>query len=254
MPVVSAIKPKHIYNVNIQRLHHSKLKLKAITHQPLPSKIDLRPSMPDVYNQGQLGSCTANALCAAVGFIVKGFTGSRLFVYYNERRMENTISDDEGAYLCDGVKTLEKYGVCAESDWPYDVEKFAIKPPEFCYINATQHLVLSSANVDTDLYSMKHALANGFPFVVGISIYGPFESEEVGLTGKVPMPQPKDESLGGHAVLVCGYNDETQEFIVRNSWGPDWGDKGYFYLPYAYLANPSWSSDMWTITAVSNTV
>jgi C1A family cysteine protease len=254
MSVVSATKPKHIYNVKIQRLNPSKLKLKAITRQPLPSKVDLRPSMPDVYNQGELGSCTANALCAAVGFIVKGFTGSRLFVYYNERRMENTIPDDEGAYLCDGVKTLEKYGVCAESDWPYVIKKFAVKPPEFCYINASQHLVLSSSNVDTDLYSMKHALANGFPFVVGISIYTSFESDEVGTTGKVPMPKSNDESLGGHAVLVCGYDDETQMFIVRNSWGPDWGDKGYFYLPYKYLTNPALSSDMWTITAVSNTV
>ena len=137
MPDVSSYKPKHIYNVNIQRLHSSKLKLKAITpHVDLPSKVDHRPNMPDVYDQGQLGSCTANALCGAVGFIIKGFTGSRLFVYYNERKLEHTIPDDEGAMLSDGVLTLEKYGVCSEDDWPYEIEKFAVKPTANCYTNA----------------------------------------------------------------------------------------------------------------------
>jgi C1A family cysteine protease len=103
-------------------------------------------------------------------------------------------------------------------------------------------------NIQNDMNSMKQCLHSGFPFVVAIAIYPAFESIEVTTTGIVPMPTDEEESLGGHAVLVCGYDDLTQQWIVRNSWGESWGENGYFYLPYKYLLDSSLATDLWCIT------
>ena len=136
--------------------------------------------------------------------------------------------------------------------WPYKINKFAIAPPQQCYINARRFKADEVQNIRQDMNSMCTSLANGFPFVVGFMVYNSFESNSVARTGMVPMPTPADRPLGGHAVLVCGYDDTRQLWIVRNSWGASWGDKGYFYLPYDYLTNPDLSSDLWNITS-SNT-
>ena len=206
--------------------------------------------MPPVYDQGQLGSCTANALCAAVQYAVPAVYGSRLFVYYNERKLENDIPDDAGATLTDGVLCLERYGVCMDSDWPYDVSKFATAPPAACYAAAAKHRVAMAYRVPPDAAAMKRVLASGFPFVTGIAVYASFESAAVACTGVVSMPSVStgETCLGGHAVLCVGYDDARGRWIMRNSWGSRWGDRGYFYLPYAYLLTPSLASDMWAIT------
>jgi hypothetical protein len=218
----------------------------------LPAKVDLRPKMPSVYDQGNLGSCTANALCAAYAYASNKFSGSRLFLYYNERVMIKTVNQDSGAYLYDGVACLKKHGVCSEAKWPYIISMFAVKPPAQCYTDALKHTVVVAQNIYNDLTSMKQALSLGFPFVVGIAIFKSFESPVVSKTGNVPMPKANEQLLGGHAVLVCGYDDTKKVFIVQNSWGTSWGAKGYFYLPYAYLTNPKYSSDLWNITVVKN--
>lgn len=250
---MTSITPKHIYNCNITRLPPASLKMKRMVLRatPIPPSVDLRPKMSPPYDQGALGSCTANALCGAFEYSVPTYMGSRLFLYYNERMLENTIPDDQGAFLSDGIKCMERYGICPETQWPYVISQFAVKPPVECYTEALKYHVVSSSNIPCTLGGMKHSLADGFPFVVGIKIYASFESAEVARTGIVPMPKPNEDCFGGHAVLVCGYDDAKQMFIVRNSWGPYWGDCGYFYLPYNYLSNPSYSSDMWNITAVN---
>jgi len=240
------------YNCLITRVDPAQLNIKSFDVKVTPANIDLRPQMPPVYDQGQLGSCTANALCAAFAYETQNVDmGSRLFVYYNERMLEHTIPQDAGALLSDGVKTLEKYGVCPETEWPYVISKFAIKPIAKCYTDALAHHVVSALNIQNTLSAMKQSLTAGHPFVVGIAVYDSFESNQVALTGIVPMPNVNTESLlGGHAVLVVGYDDSHQWFIVRNSWGINWGAKGYFYLPYAYLTNSNLTSDLWNITAV----
>jgi C1A family cysteine protease len=176
--------------------------------------------------------------------------GSRLFIYYNERKIEGTIEEDADAQLHDCIDTLKIYGVCPESDWPYDVTKFAQTPPLTCYSDALKHHVINAYNINNDINSMKNCLASGYPFVVGISIYESFETQEVAKTGIVPMPIQKEECLGGHTVLVCGYDDATHHWILRNSWGTEWGDNGYFYLPYVYLLDSSLCSDLWYISRV----
>jgi C1A family cysteine protease len=244
------------YNLKIKRMPNEKLMFNPLlSKENIPDSVDLREvsSMPPVYDQGKIGSCTANALCSAFAFEHPGFLGSRLFLYYNERVLDNNISSDSGATLADGIKTLTTHGLCPESDWPYDETKFATKPPDSAYVEALNHKTVKVYNVPYNLSDMQATLASGIPFVVGIKIFSSFESPSVAKTGIVSMPKrkKKDKFLGGHAVLVCGYNNATQMWTLKNSWGPSWGDKGYFYLPYKYLLKPKLSADFWAIEAVT---
>ena len=240
-----------IYNCKITHLPPHMLNVKIIPPVPTqPANVDLRSKMPPVYDMGKLGSSTANALCAAFEYINPGFMGSRLFLYYNERMLEKTIPDDVDTMLCNGVKCMQKYGVCHESEWPYNISKVDMKPLGKCYVDKSVHKAVAASNIAFNLTSMKNALASGFPFVVAIAVYSSFESVTVAQTGIVPMPTAGEALLGGHAVLVVGYNDADQQFIVRNSWGADWGDKGFFYLPYAYITDPYMVSELWNIANV----
>ena len=241
--------PKRLYNLIINKSESDSLEKFSIINKRLPQKVDLRNKFPPIYDQGSLGSCTANALCGLIQYLQPEFQGSRLFLYYNERKLENDISDDSGATLTSGIKSLLKHGICLESNWPYIINKFAVKPDDICYIEALEHQALKVKSINETLQTMKSSLANGNPFVVGILIYESFEYINVSRKGKVPMPKiNKEQILGGHAIVCVGYNNITKEWIMRNSWGNSWGDNGYFYLPYNYLLNPNLASDMWTIT------
>ena len=219
----------------------------------LPSKKDLRSGCPPVYDQGQLGSCTANALSAALQFEqkkqgIKFFMPSRLFIYYNERAIEGSVSSDSGAQIRDGIKSIASQGFCPETEWPYQIQKFADKPTGQCYKDASGDLAVGYQRlVSTNLNQLKGCLASGYPFVFGFTVYDSFESDEVAQTGVLNLPGPKEAVAGGHAVMGVGYDDSTQRFTVRNSWGADWGMKGYFTIPYAYLTNSNLADDFWTI-------
>lgn len=222
----------------------------------LPSKIDLTSKCPPVYNQGQIGSCTANALSGAFEFDRKkqklqDFMPSRLFLYYNERALQNTVNSDSGAFIRDGIKTLNVNGICPEKEWPYDVSKFAQKPPQKCYTDALKCNIKSYQKLNnTNLSQLQSCLSEGFPFVFGFTVYESFESQQVAKTGMVPMPSTKEKVVGGHAVMAVGYDDSKQVVIVRNSWGKDWGVKGYFYMPYGYITSSHLCDDFWTIRIV----
>jgi C1A family cysteine protease len=279
---------ERIYNLSLKRLDESELEYGATSRDcvdgidwtitSLPSQVDLRNRMPPVVNQGGIGSCTANALAAVYSHrayqrdTVAGkpnlqyYIGSRLFLYYNERDVNPyTTGDtnrDSGCTLVAGVNSLKSKGICDETLWPYvdNGAKYKQKPTPNCYVAGLQHIVTQSYNVVQTIDSMKQTLAAGNPFVVGIAIYNSFESDKkvtgdpskgIKGTGMIPMPNPLTEQLlGGHAIACVGYDDQKQVWIMRNSWGTEWGDQGHFYLPYAYLTDPSLSSDMWIITAV----
>jgi len=223
----------------------------AAPPKKLPRAVDLRPGCSAVENQGQLGSCTANALVGSLEFLEikagKPATDlSRLFVYYNERSLEGTVAEDSGAQLRDGIKVLAGKGACPEKEWPYVIGKFAVKPPAPCYRDGLKHQITSYHRILT-LQEMKNCLAEGYPFVFGFTVYESFESPAVAKTGELNLPAPKERSLGGHAVMAVGYDDATNRFLIRNSWGADWGLKGYFTMPYDYLDNRNLSDDLWTI-------
>jgi C1A family cysteine protease len=221
----------------------------------LPTSVDLRSECPPVYDQGQLGSCTANAIAGAMEFDqikqgASGFVPSRLFIYYNERAIEGTIPQDAGAQIRDGVKSVATLGAPNETDWPYDVAQFAHKPPPTAYTDAMQDVVTSYARVARDTTQMRGCLADGFPFVLGFTVYESFESQAVADSGILNMPASGEKVLGGHAVVAVGYDDSKRSFIIRNSWGSNWGLKGYFWMPYEYLQNDHLSSDFWTLRSV----
>ncbi len=222
----------------------------------LPPRIDLRPQCPPVYDQGQLGSCTANAIAAAIEFDLmkqkmSDFVPSRLFIYYNERVMEHTVDSDSGAQIRDGIKSVGKQGDCPEPEWPYVIAKFRKEPPARCYRDAVKHTAVLYQRLTPIANQLKGCLASGYPFVFGFTVYESFETAQVARTGHAPMPQPGEQVLGGHAVMAVGYDDAKQWFIIRNSWGARWGLRGYFTMPCAYLTDPNLADDFWTIRVVS---
>jgi C1A family cysteine protease len=222
----------------------------------LPAKADLRAQCPPVYDQGQLGSCTANAIAGAIQFdrlkqqLTPDFTPSRLFIYYNERAIEHSTASDSGAQIRDGIKSVAKQGDCPETEWPYVIAKFKTKPSAACYADARKYKVVLYQRMAQTLSQLKCCLASGYPFVFGFTVYESFESASVAKTGHATLPRSGDAVIGGHAVAGVGYDDAKQWFIVRNSWGAGWGMKGYFTLPYAYVTDSSLASDFWTIRVV----
>ncbi len=240
--------------------------------QALPPKFDLTVADPRVdfpiYDQGDIGSCTANALAAAVEFDrlksnqSPDFVPSRLFLYYNERQIENTVSNDSGAYLRDGMKTLAQAGICPESSWTYDAtpalyeggpfpvgSKPATQPPQSAYDDATNYTITSYQSLQQTLSQLQGALVSGFPFVFGFSVFDSWANNEATI---IPLPSDSDSQVGGHAVLVVGYDNATGLFKFRNSWGDQAGQQGYFYIPYAYVIDATLASDFWVINAVKS--
>jgi C1A family cysteine protease len=230
----------------------------------LPSSADLRPQCPPIYDQGQVGSCTANAIAAAHQFaqMKEGlpapspFAPSRFFIYYNERAIEGTVSSDSGAQIRDGMKSIAQQGVCPESEWPYNPAAFPNnpqlleKPSQQAYTDAANYEAIQYQSLTPVLTQLKGCLASGYPFVFGFTVYESFESPAVASSGQVPMPKHSEQTIGGHAVVAVGYDDTTQHFIVRNSWGTGWGIGGYCMMPYLYLTNAHLASDFWTLQQV----
>lgn len=237
---------------NIDLTLESSETLLTLNHSTIKNtkNIDLRNKFGAVFDQGKLGSCSANALCAIFDYDLTNFVGSRLFLYYNERKLENDIAHDIGAPLSYGIESIKKYGICSESDWCYDISKFAIQPPPYCYINAKKYYDIDALNVNNDINTIKTCLIHNEPIALGIQIYNSFESINVRKTGLVSMPSSNDILLGGHAVVLCGFDDNKKHFILRNSWGVNWGDKGYFYLPYNYILDNNLACQFWIIRKI----
>ncbi|MFS1538530.1 MAG: C1 family peptidase [Candidatus Phlomobacter fragariae] len=252
---------------DIRDIHY--LPNETLIHR-LPPAVDLTPSFP-VYNQGRIGSCTANALAGAVQYErlahkeTPNFTPSRLFIYYNERVIEGSVDYDAGAMLRDGIKALHKAGVCPENEWPYDdappvqdggefpASSLAKKKPNAsCYQEAVKYVITRYERIHQDITHLKTCLADGYPFVFGFTIYDSWLNNKQPPATHIPLPGQDDKPIGGHAVLCVGYDDRTQLFRIRNSWGDGVGDKGYFFMPYDYMTHRQLASDFWVIYTVKN--
>jgi len=216
--------------------------------QTIPASVSIDNYRTFIYNQGNLGSCTANAFCGAyrVMCIIQkkntSFIPSRLFFYYKERLVENDVAHDSGADIIDGLKYTKYYGVCSELLWPYVESKFAIKPPVTCDINALQNKIVNYSIIKIDknlLNNIKQLINNKSPVMIAILVYTSFFSNDTIYKGIVTIPNKKTEQLlGGHEMYLTGYNDNTKLFICVNSWGKSWGNNGICYIPYDYLTDP----------------
>lgn len=217
----------------------------------LPERVDLRPLFPEApWDQGEMGSCIFQAIAAAMQYqqARQGFPvwmPSRLFMYWNVRQIEGTGSEDAGGQIRNGIKTLNRDGACYEALWPYDAAHFAPKPDPACYEVAENHQSLKYARVPQWPDHIRRALADGYPVIFGATLYRSFESELVAATGDVPYPGRLETPVGGHAMLAVGY--EGEQVLVRNSWGPGWGDGGHARFPMDYLASTNLADDLWII-------
>lgn len=245
------------------------------SQEDLPSQVDLRPFMAPVENQASANSCTANAVVGGYEYIMnrvgKSVDFSRLFVYYNARKeglqyFGGDTIQDQGSSITLALEMLQQQGVCYESTWPYKVREngkvnaINDEPSGESYEEAEELLSRPRfqweppEQVPSDLYTMKHCLAEGYPFIFGLRLFKSFD--QAGAKGRVPMPDVEGdegrESHGNHAMLCVGYKDNAQMFIVRNSWGDDWGDGGYCYIPYDYMTNPELCFDLWKIKGTTD--
>ena len=239
-----------------------KLKLAPLTAK-LPARVDLTESgaFPPAYDQGDLGSCVANAIAGAIEYAMRKrpddprvadfleddrkFTPSRLFIYYGAREIIGLTHEDSGCHIRDGMKVVYNLGAPRETGWKYDEAKFANRPPKRVYRSAPFHKITSYRSVDVDVFAVKQALAEGLPVIFGVAVfYSFFENAN----GDIPMPALNEPMLGGHAMLIVGYDDTTQRFKFRNSWGASWGRDGYGTIPYAYVGNRGLGADYWVLT------
>ena len=227
-----------------------------LTNTEQSNIVDLRQYCSSIEDQGNLGSCTGNAIAGAIELLHKRQNRtldiSRLFIYYYERLFIGTVNYDSGAYIRDGIKACYTYGAPTENLWPYNISKFRTAPPKTALIDAAKRKVTSYQRA-TDFNAVIDAITSGYPVTIGFNVYSSFDSPVVARTGIMPYPNTKKERLlGGHAVLLVGYNKNNNTFIARNSWGTNWGDNGYFYMPFQVIQNTSMSSDFWVIKSISN--
>ena len=222
---------------------------------PIPQDVDLRDRCPPIFDQQSLGSCTAQALAFALQYNEQQDhqacteIPSRLFIYYCERAKDGTINEDAGSSLRTGIKCVNKTGAPPESLWPYDEDHFSDKPPIEAWAAARYYRAIRYARVGQAKSLMLQCLGQGLPFICGIPVYESFESDDVRASGMVPMPGDDEAMVGGHAVSIVGFRSADKTWIGRNSWGRAWGDRGYFYLPEAYLL--TLGRDFWVVRKVT---
>lgn len=228
----------------------------AILFSEMPSEVDQRSLCAPVGDQGRVGSCTGFMGTRLLGFDrnkqkLDPFTYSELYLYYKTRLKEGTASVDGGATIKDTIQTAIKIGVCSEDLWPYVEGNVTKKPPKACDQSAIQHHGITYMRVPQNLLHMKSVIYAGGAIGVGISVYESFESDEATKTGDIPMPQMGEQLLGGHAILLVGFDSARSVFYFQNSWGTSWGNQGGFgTLPFAYLERHDLAADFWTIQTV----
>ena len=238
----------------------------------IPSKMDLRDWCPDIVDQGQLGSCTANAAAGLLAYFENKAFGkyidpSRLFLYKATRNLMKETGDT-GAYIRTVMSAMILFGAPPEEYWPYtdQTPDFDVEPTAFCYSFAESYKTINYLRLnppltpkDTLLNSIKTNLAASLPSEFGFTVYNSIRQAK---DGQIPFPCKGEKVLGGHAILAVGYDDKltiknpgcdnetTGALLIRNSWGTDWGDKGYGWLPYEYVLK-GLAVDWWTLIKAS---
>lgn len=216
---------------------------------PAPSQgvVDLRPSFSAIKNQGRQGACLAFAFSAIAEYALKTqykktIDFSEAFLYYETRKSAGCTSEDAGSSLSDASNVLLCEGICLESFMPYDEYDYTTPPSSLAFNNAQNYKVEGIYLIKNDLDALRTALSNGYPVVISTVIFSSFGS---GKNGVIPMPQKREiqnyrhsgRAHGFHSMVIVGYDDAKQCFIVRNSWGNSFGENGYCYMPYDYITD-----------------
>jgi C1A family cysteine protease len=223
----------------------------------LPPLVDLSNLLPPCFDQGQLSSCTGNATAAAIQFDEikqKGIIPeqapipSRLFIYYTGRVLEGSQDADNGCCIRDIVKAVNITGFPPEALWDYVESNVDVEPPRIAYSVAIEHCIKVYKNVNQTIQDLKICLVSGYPIIFGMQVFPSIAEAET--SGILPMPKEGEFAEGGHCVLIVGYDDSKQAFLVRNSWGTQWGQNGYFWASYSYILNPNLCSDFTCINSI----
>lgn len=223
------------------------------TNPVTPTVMDLKEYCLPIESQENSVSCTSEAIASAIELLNRknniSDSISRLFINYHERLTKNY---NLGASIRDGLKSAYKYGTPLEKFWPYNINKLNDKPNIPAMADSLKRkITLYEKILDHD--GCIDCITNGYPVIAGFHVYSSFEKSNLHETGLMPYPDTSSEQrLGGHAVLLVGYDKINQLYIARNNRGSDWGDNGYFYMPFDVIRNPQMSGDFWAIKSVSN--
>lgn len=224
--------------------------------QVLPASVDLRKNFSDIKSQGTQGACSAFSSVSVIEYFLATILNkqtdlSEAFVYYNARVIRGETEVDEGASFKDIIEAIRDKGVCLEELCPYDQKVFNEEPTENAYSEAENRKITEAKNVRLKVDDVKSALAQGFPVIISAKAFG---SYLVNRNGVLRTPTPSeldDDTQENHAMVICGYIDKEGFFIVRNSWGKDFGDKGYCYLPYEYFRTPKAINQAYVVTGIN---
>jgi hypothetical protein len=227
----------------------------SLTRQDsIPAKMDLRQWCSPVENQLHVGSCAANAVVGALEYHQRKARApqmdlSRLFVYYNARKLAGKEGEDCGTLMSHVMASVMAFGACEEKLWPYIETKWPERPPEDCYENALMYEAVQYARVPLGTACLV-TVASGLPIVFGTSLPSEYY-EAASQKGIVPIPgESAPEPGGGHAMLIVGYDVAAETWLVRNSWGAEFADGGYFRIPFKTMQAYSHPDYFWTFGAI----
>ena len=253
-----------IFSVNGKRINASGYIPSAINpndefykyiDKPISKSVDLTKYFSKVKDQGQMLSCTAFPVSAVYEFAAKQNSKnvdiSELFIYYNTRELRGNITEDTGATLLETINSVKEKGACYTENHPYAIDALSNKPSEIAYTEAQHQVVEKACRVNISEKDFKYAIANGHPVIIGLKLFKSFYPKDI--TGVIPFPSDNEaeyENYGNHALLVVGYNDEEKLFKLRNSWGENFGESGYCYAPYDYIANSEYCLEAFIISNI----
>lgn len=229
-----------VYRLDVQ---HDEVRFDE-TYQPTAvseKSVDLRDHFTKVKDQGQVGACTVFAVAAIYEYILKrngqgDADLSESFVYYNVRHADGKELDDTGSSFQDVIRSIGEQGICTEPLHPFSLPLSREPSPE-AYQDAKKRRITKALNVNVREEDIKSAIQEGYPVAVSLKIFDSFNSTR-GFVERPTADETAAADYGYHAMVVVGYTDDTRHFVVRNSWGERFGDKGYCYIPYSYICDP----------------